>query len=126
MQFAIVADDLTGATDSGAQLARAGYRAAVAFHDSQLPPTEDLDAVVVDTDSRQLSPESARARVTQAAAQLKDARILYKKIDSTLRGRVAVEIGAAFLEGGRPNAIVAPAFPDNGRTDRRGRPDGLR
>ena len=116
MQFAIVADDLTGATDSGAQLARAGYRTAVAFHDSQLPPTEDLDAVVVDTDSRQLSPESARARVTQAAAQLKDARILYKKIDSTLRGRVAVEIGAAFLEGGRPNAIVAPAFPGNGRT----------
>ena len=37
MQFAIVADDLTGATDSGAQLARAGYRTAVAFHDSNYP-----------------------------------------------------------------------------------------
>lgn len=116
MQFAIVADDLTGATDSGAQLVRAGYRVAVAFHDSQLPPSEDLDAVVVDTDSRQLSSESARARVTKAVAQFKDARILYKKIDSTLRGWVAAEIGAAFLEGGRPKAMVAPAFPGNGRT----------
>lgn len=116
MQFAIVADDLTGATDSGAQLAHAGYRVAVAFHDSKLPPTEDLDAVVVDTDSRQLSPKSARARVSEATTQLKDARILYKKIDSTLRGRVTTEIEAALRESERPNAIIAPAFPGNGRT----------
>ena len=116
MQFAIVADDLTGATDSGAQLVRAGYRVAVAFDSTELPPTDDLDAVVVDTDSRQLAPEKAHERVSEAVRQLKHARILYKKIDSTLRGQVAAEIGAALREGGRSSAIIAPAFPGNGRT----------
>ena len=116
MQFAIVADDLTGATDSGAQLARARYRAAVAFHDSRLPPSEDLDAVVVDTDSRQLEPEKAHRRVSEATARLKDARILYKKTDSTLRGQVATELEAALRESGRARVVVAPAFPGNCRT----------
>ncbi len=120
MQFAIIADDLTGATDSGAQLAHAGYRVAVAFHGSPLPPTDDLDAIVVDTDSRQLDPEKACERVSEAARQLKDARIFYKKIDSTLRGPIAEEVEAAFREGGRSGAIFAPAFPGNGRTTVKG------
>ena len=120
MQFAIVADDLTGATDSGAQLARAGYRVAVAFHDAPLPPSEDLDAVVVDTDSRQLDPESARALVSEAVRRLRDARILYKKIDSTLRGPIAAELEAALQKSRRPGAIIAPAFPGNGRTTSNG------
>lgn len=116
MQFVIIADDLTGATDSGAQLCRAGYRVAVAFHDTPIPASDEFDAVVVDTDSRQLDPESARRRVSEAAQQLKDAQILYKKIDSTLRGPIAAEIEAAFNKSDRSRAIIAPAFPGNGRT----------
>jgi uncharacterized protein YgbK (DUF1537 family) len=38
MHVAIVADDLTGAADTGVQLARAGYRTAVAFRGSSMPP----------------------------------------------------------------------------------------
>lgn len=120
MRIGIIADDLTGATDSGAQLARAGYRVAVAFHDAQLPPSEDLDAVVVDTDSRQLDPESSRHRVSEVARQLKHVRIFYKKIDSTLRGQLTTEIEAALRESGRPGAIIAPAFPGNDRTTLKG------
>ena len=44
MQAAIIADDLTGAADTGVQLARAGYRTAVAFGDAPVPPAGDLDA----------------------------------------------------------------------------------
>ena len=51
MQAAIIADDLTGAADTGVQLARAGYRTAVAFRDAPVPPAGDLDAVALDTDS---------------------------------------------------------------------------
>ena len=50
MKFAMIADDLTGAADSGVQLVRAGYRTAVVFRGEPLP--EGLDAAVVDTDSR--------------------------------------------------------------------------
>src|SRR5919202_4419721 len=52
MKVAIIADDLTGAADTGVQFAAAGYRMAVAFRGAPIPPTEDLDAVALDTDSR--------------------------------------------------------------------------
>ena len=49
MHATIIADDLTGAAHTGVQLARAGYRTAVAFRGSPIPPAEDLDAVAVVT-----------------------------------------------------------------------------
>jgi 4-hydroxythreonine-4-phosphate dehydrogenase len=48
---------------------------------------------------------------------------LFKKIDSTLRGHIGVEIGAALetLKPLDPIAIVAPSFPETGRVLRGGR-----
>ena len=40
MHVAIIADDLTGAADSGVQLARAGYRTAVVFQGAVTPPLD--------------------------------------------------------------------------------------
>lgn len=118
--FAIVADDLTGAADSGAQLARAGYSVAVVFRGESPPPDEDLDAVVMDTDSRMLDPKRARERVLEAGKTVKGARIVYKKLDSTLRGPLAAELVAALEATGRSRIVVAPAFPGNGRSTRGG------
>ena len=51
-----------------------------------------------------------------AARAAKRARILFKKIDSTLRGHVAAELSSASraLPGTRP-VLFTPAFPDQGR-----------
>jgi uncharacterized protein YgbK (DUF1537 family) len=114
----MLADDLTGAADAGVQLTRAGYRAAVVFRGAPVP--EGLDAAIVDTDSRPLPPEEARERVLEAGPVLRTAEISYKKIDSTLRGPLAAELAAALCASGRPRAVVAPAFPGNGRTTRDG------
>jgi uncharacterized protein YgbK (DUF1537 family) len=46
--------------------------------------------------------------------------ILIKKIDSTLRGNVVAETLAMLEASGRPTAIIAPAFPAQGRTVRGG------
>ena len=77
-----------------------------------------------DLDSRSRPESSARAIVLRAfsAPAAKRARILFKKIDSTLRGHVAVEIAAAraALGPNRP-VIVAPAFPAQGRIVKNGR-----
>ncbi|QIN84136.1 hypothetical protein GBA63_16890 [Rubrobacter tropicus] len=70
MLTTIIADDLTGAADSGVQFARAGYRTAVVFRGARMPD-EDLDAVVFDTDSRTLRPGLAARYVTEAG---RDAR----------------------------------------------------
>ena len=116
MRVAIIADDLTGAADTGVQLARAGYRTAVAFRDAPIPPAEDLDAVALDTDSRGLPAGFAAKRVVKAAHAVRGASIVYKKLDSTLRGPIASELSAALGASGRDRAVVAPAFPAAGRT----------
>src|SRR5215207_10006391 len=116
MRVAIIADDLTGAADTGVQLARAGYRTAVAFRDAPIPPAEDLDAVALDTDSRAMPAGFAAKRVMEAGHTVRHAGIVYKKLDSTLRGPIAAELAAALGASGRDRAVVAQAFPAAGRT----------
>src|SRR5215210_20070 len=115
MLTAIIADDLTGAADTGVQFAHAGYRVAVVFRGEQVP-SEGLDAVVFDTDSRTLRPGLASRYVAEAARAARAAPLVYKKFDSTLRGSVAAELSAARETTRRRRAVVAPAFPAAGRT----------
>jgi D-threonate/D-erythronate kinase len=115
LQVAIIADDLTGAADTGVQLARAGYRSAVFFRPTEVL-ADDLDAVAFDTDCRTMPAGFAAKRVVEAAHAAREASIVYKKLDSTLRGNVAAELSAALNAARRDRAIVAPAFPAAGRT----------
>ncbi len=111
-RLAIVADDLTGAVDSSGYFALKGFSVAVAL---DLDATLNEDVVVVTTDSRAEAPSLARERVDRAARRLRG-RIVYKKVDSTLRGNIGVEIAAAMDALGCRKAVVAPAFPAVGRT----------
>src|ERR671920_1591119 len=88
MLIAIIADDLTGAADTGVQFVHAGYRTAVFFRATEVL-TDDLDAVVFDTDSRAMPAGFAARRVVDATHAARGARIVYKKLDSTLRGNIA-------------------------------------
>ncbi|HUE75628.1 MAG TPA: four-carbon acid sugar kinase family protein [Chloroflexota bacterium] len=112
----IIADDLTGACDTGVQFARHGSDVIALIGDA--PATIDADVIVVDTDSRSRSPAEAARRSAQASRQIRSlgVRRLYKKIDSTLRGNVAAESFAAAEEAGLSALLVAPAFPETGRT----------
>src|ERR671920_1703082 len=113
--IAIIADDLTGAADAGVQLVRAGYRTAVFFHGEEISAA-GIDAVSFDTDSRTRPAGFAARRVVEAARTVRHANLLYKKLDSTLRGNIEAELAAAFGATGRERIIVAPAFPAAGRT----------
>ncbi len=115
MLIAVIADDLTGAADTGVQFVRAGYRAAVFFRATEMV-ADDLDAVAFDTDSRAMPAGFAAKRVLSAARVARGARIVYKKLDSTLRGNVAAELAAALGGARRERVVVAPAFPAAGRT----------
>jgi uncharacterized protein YgbK (DUF1537 family) len=115
MLMAVIADDLTGAADAGVQLVRAGYRTAVVFHGEEAP-IADIDAVSFDIDSRTMPAGLAAKRVVEVAKIVRGARIVYKKLDSTLRGNLAAELVAASGATKRDLTIVAPAFPTAGRT----------
>jgi uncharacterized protein YgbK (DUF1537 family) len=115
MLIAVIADDLTGAADAGVQLVHAGYRTAVFFREPEAL-ADGLDAVSFDTDTRTMPAGFAAKRVLDAAHAAREARIVYKKLDSTLRGNVAAELAAALGGARRERAVVAPAFPAAGRT----------
>ena len=112
----ILADDLTGAADCAMGAARKGLHSIVLFE-----PTVAAEAQVIsiDADTRYCAPEVAREICNSLwRTWAAPGRLLYKKIDSTLRGNFAAEI-SAFADVGV--AIVAPAFPSVGRTMRNGR-----
>jgi uncharacterized protein YgbK (DUF1537 family) len=118
-QIAVIADDLTGASDSGVQFSRKGLRTQVVFDWTCLPQRiHDLNAVVIDTDSRAMSGEAAYEVVKRAAEQLKSKGYasVYKKLDSTLRGNLGQEIDAVMDAYKFEAAFIAPAYPKNGRT----------
>ncbi|WP_160148765.1 four-carbon acid sugar kinase family protein [Amycolatopsis alkalitolerans] len=110
-RLVIVADDLTGAADAAAAF---GPFAEVALDASAALPGAEV--VAVDTDSRHRGAAFAAKAVTAAVRAAAAAGFpLYKKIDSTLRGNIAAEIGAALHELSA-TALLAPAFPGTGRT----------
>src|ERR671912_672539 len=115
MLIAVIADDLTGAADTGVQFVHAGYRTAVFFRATEML-ADDLDAVAFDTDSRAMPAGFAAKRVLDAAHVASGASIVYKKLDSTLRGNVAAELAAALGGARRDRVVVAPAFPTAART----------
>lgn len=111
-EWLVIADDLTGANDTGHQFAAAGYTTRVLHTSSgETPPA---DVLVVNTDSRTASSEIA-ARTVRDTFEAIDARRTYKKIDSTLRGNLSGEIEALLPDAEARLVLVAPAFPSNGR-----------
>ena len=119
MRFAIIADDLTGSSDSGVQFAKKGLQSVVLFNLAGVR-LEELagDVLVIDTDSRGLPSEQAYHKVSQVAQRLAKAspEHLYKKVDSTLRGNIGAEVEAVLTIFPKDFAVIAPAFPSIGRT----------
>ena len=118
-RLAIIADDLSSATDCGAQVVRSGLSVIVPLGRYSLPTeAHGTQVISVDTDSRSLSADQAYAKVKLAAQQLisQGWTHFYKSVDSTLRGNLGAEIEAV-LEVVQPDcAVIAPAFPKYGRT----------
>jgi D-threonate/D-erythronate kinase len=115
-RFCVIADDLTGAMDTGVGLANAGLSAVISFSSANSVTSE---AVVVTTDSRAESATEAYRRVKAAGERFRD-YFIYKKVDSTLRGNVAAELQALLDVTGASHAVVCPAFPAIKRTVVRG------
>jgi uncharacterized protein YgbK (DUF1537 family) len=121
-RIVVIADDLSGAADCASAFARAGRETLVVIDRDSAHCAESRSAAVVaiDADTRRLPPDQAAA----IHAELLDrcwtpGQLLYKKIDSTLRGNFAEELAAIIDTAGL--AIVAPAFPHAGRLTSRGR-----
>ncbi|HUX02594.1 MAG TPA: four-carbon acid sugar kinase family protein, partial [Phycisphaerae bacterium] len=120
LPIAIIADDLTGAADTAAAFARPGRPVPVSLNEKPVL-SEGAAAFAVTTESRASSPEAA-SEVTAAAARgvlAAGAGLIYKKVDSNLRGNIGAELAALYEVAARP-ILLAPAFPARGRTTENG------
>jgi uncharacterized protein YgbK (DUF1537 family) len=126
-QLRLLADDLTGALDTSAELAGACGPLHVVWSTDRMPAEQG--SLVVDTGTREVSADQAFAIVQELVPLLRDATIAFKKVDSLLRGPWTVELDACLRSGFWNACIFAPAFAHQGRRTRGGQqyaidPDG--
>jgi len=120
-RLAVIADDLTGGLDTGVQFRTAGFDTRMLVSpDAVLSDGFQPTVLVRNTDSRECPPEEASRRIARTAADV-HGRVLYKKIDSTMRGNIAVELDALLDSSGKPCVLCTPASPRHGRTVSAGR-----
>lgn len=110
----LLADDLTGALDSAARFVPLTGPLPVTWRHAQVP-----HSAAIDSGTRDLSAAAAHVAIGRFAPLLQSADIAFKKIDSLLRGHVALELTACmrFFD----HCVLAPAFPFQGRITRSGR-----
>ena len=123
LRIGLIADDLTGALDSGAGFAKAGLRSVMPFGPTgtvALPVGADV--IIFNTATREGDAVVARERAREAALRLlgHGVSLIYKKMDSVLRGHPGPELSgvldAIAITHPGARALVAPAFPAQGRT----------
>ena len=115
----IVADDLTGANDTALQFFIKGSNTEIIFDtDENIQNHPNVGTFALTTESRNIDAKEAAQKVWEGAKKLKDnlsVEYFYKKIDSTLRGNIAVETLAMLDAIGYDAAVIAPAFIREGR-----------
>ncbi len=116
----IIADDLTGANDTALQFFKNGLKTKIIIdYDQDFSDSKNGTSVFASsTESRNVDKETAVDRVSRVTKKLKDklgVENFYKKIDSTLRGHVGLEIIALLEATQKDAAIIAPAYIEENR-----------
>jgi uncharacterized protein YgbK (DUF1537 family) len=120
LDIAIIADDLTGAADAGVQFCP--YLGPIYMTGGEQSGLDSIDiqsrGVTVFTNTRNIPPASAADTVYRVAKVIKNLHpvVVYKKIDSCLRGNLGSELDALSSALHATASFVAPALPVQGRT----------
>lgn len=120
IKLLIIADDFTGALDTGVQFTNCGAKTHMMIgttidYDEIAPGVEVL---VVDAEVRHLSGNEAGKIVFSIVKNAKAKGIpgVYIKTDSALRGNVGAELEAALKASKQERLHFIPAYPEMGRT----------
>jgi len=119
----VIADDLTGAADTAVRFLPPGEEILlVSLGDEARTTMLPAFGLAIDTGTRGSRQAEAIPRLQKAAALVRERTpsLIYKKIDSQLRGRPGLEVEALRRELGLRCALVAPAHPEQGRVTRAG------
>ena len=110
----IIADDLTGAADSAVAFAERGFQTEVLLEGI---PAGDGDAEVIafTTETRDVPVDKVRGKFDVLRSVGWEGVLLFKKIDSMLRGNTIAEIELAAQMLPDHTVVISPAYPKLGR-----------
>lgn len=115
----IIADDLTGANDTALQFFIAGVNTRIILNPGESYCSDkEVKAWAIPTETRNIHAQDAYEKVKEVGRFMRDKldiEYFYKKIDSTLRGNIAVEALGLIQELEMDAAIIMPAFPNENR-----------
>jgi len=113
--IAVIADDFTGAAEIGGVGLRYGLNVLI---ETVVNKVEGVDLLVIATDTRSLSAEAASDEVAKITKQLLELgpKMIFKKIDSVLRGHVVRELESQMQTLQKTKALIVAANPSVGRT----------
>lgn len=119
----LLADDLTGACDSGIFFAARSMDCRVYLGPESLKrawaaPADSPSLLALNTATRNLPREQASEKLGDICLWLAgkcSPQLVYKKIDSAMRGNAAEEIDVIMKKLGLTAAFITPALPDLGR-----------
>jgi D-threonate/D-erythronate kinase len=118
-KLVIVADDFTGAGDTGVQFSRKQLRTIVISDNERIKESlGKCDVLAVNTESRFDDPQTAYKKTFDAGKIIsaENVKYFYKKLDSTMRGNVGAEITGMMDSLGIAVTFMVPALPRYGRT----------
>jgi len=113
--IAVIADDFTGAAEIGGVGLRYGLNVLI---ETVVKKVDGVDLLVIATDTRSLDAEAASEEVAKISGELMklEPKLIFKKIDSVLRGHVAKELEALMRMVNKNKALIVAANPSVGRT----------
>ncbi|PZX17141.1 uncharacterized protein YgbK (DUF1537 family) [Palleronia aestuarii] len=120
----LIADDLTGALDSGVAFAAPETRVLVArsLGEVRAVLAEAPDVLVVSSGTRDGTASAATAAMTELCERIDFGAydVIVKKVDSRLKGHVGAEVSVLADALADLPIVVAPAIPSMGRIQRDG------
>lgn len=124
IKLLIVADDFTGALDTGVQFSKNDVKTMVTtnFSINFAEIESDIEVLVVNTETRHSDMKTAYERVFRVVSNAiaYGVQYFYKKTDSILRGNIGAELTALLQACNIEQLCFIPAFPQINRTTENG------
>jgi uncharacterized protein YgbK (DUF1537 family) len=111
----VIADDLTGAAELGGIGLRYGLDVEIV---TSINSKSNAGLLVIATDTRSMPKRQALMEMAEVTAALYEIKpdLIFKKVDSVLRGHVIAELNTHLYQLGLKRALLVPTNPAFGRT----------
>lgn len=111
----VIADDLTGAAELGGIGLRYGLTVEIT---TSVNTSKKSDLLIIAADTRSMTEAQAIIEMSVITISLNKTRpdLIFKKVDSVLRGHVIAELNVHMEQFGFKKALLVPANPALGRT----------